>query len=474
MRTPRIVVLGAGVTGLTCAHEIRKLAHAAGREVEVVVLEASGRIGGKILTETKDGVTYEAGPDSFISLKPQGIELARELGLESSLMPSDPAKTDLFVFSRGRLRRLPAGLKLIVPSRLIPFLMTDVLSWLGKLRVGLEPFIPPGSHDVDESLGRFLRRRLGAEALERIAAPLLAGIYAGDPEALSLDSTFPQLREMERQGGLLRSARRKVHGASKAGPAGFSLFVSLRGGMARLTSELHRGLPQGHALLDSPVSRIERRGEFWRVHAKGGTFSAEAVVSALPAHSLAPLMEEEDLELACVLREIPFASTATASLLFEKKGFPRPLNGYGFIVPRGEGKAVTAATFVSTKFPARVPDDKLLLRCFIGGAGREEPALEGEAEIAKRARAELAEILVLGRTAPVESRIYRWPSANPQYTVGHALRLRRIDSCLKGHRGLILAGCSYRGVGIPDCIQSGKAAAAKALAALDSKQAAVV
>lgn len=473
MRQSRIVVLGAGVTGLTCAHEIQKKAKASGNAVEVVVLEASGRVGGKILTEVKGGVTYEAGPDSFISLKPQGLELARELGLESSLMPSDPRHTDLFVYSRGKMRRMPAGLKLVVPSRLIPFLMTDVLSWLGKLRVGLEPFIPAGSSEVDESLGQFLRRRLGREALERIAAPLLAGIYAGDPEALSLDSTFPQLREMERQGGLIRSARRKVAGGAKASK-GFSMFVSLRGGMTRMTDELCRGLPDGHVVLDSPVTRIERRGDFWRVHAKGGTFTADAVVSTLPAHALAGVLEEEDLELACVLREIPFASTATASLLYGRKGFPRQLNGYGFIVPRTEGKAISAATYVSSKFPSRVPDGKVLVRAFIGGAGREGPALQAEPGIASLARTELTEMLSLGKTSPEHVQVYRWPTSNPQYTVGHALRLKRIESCVKGHRGLVLAGCSYRGVGIPDCIQSGRAAAAKALAALESKQAAVV
>lgn len=432
--------------------------------MEVLVLEASGRVGGKVRTELRDGLVFEAGADSFITAKPEILDLAGELGLSEELVKTHPSRRAVYVYSGGRLLPLPNGTGLL-PARLWPFLRSELLSWEGKARVALEYLLPPAEGEQDESLARFVRRRLGPEALEKIAGPLLAGIYAGDPEQMSLESTFPQLKEMERRGGLLRTLWKK----KALPPSDHSLFMTFRGGLSRLIEALALGLPPRTVRTQTEVAALRREGALWRAQTSAGAFPADAVISALPANVLAGIVSDLDFELSCVLREIPFVSTATVSFVYEGKGFPDPLDGFGFLVPRSEGLKLSAATYTSTKFPGRAPPGLVLIRCFLGGAGREEIAEAEEDAVARTARKELAQILRLGDRHPRMTRVARWIKANPQYTVGHGLRLRRIESCLQGHRGLFLAGCSYEGVGLPDCVRSGRAAAAKAWSAVLSR-----
>lgn len=452
----RVAVLGAGITGLTAAYELHSLARKRGRTLEVSILEAGPGAGGKVVTKRVDGLILEGGPDSFLA-KPSAMDLIKELGLSGELVESDVRHQWVYVYSRGRLRRLPAGMNLIAPSRMLPFVFSDLISWKGKFRAVLEPWVKPSDDLADESLADFVRRRLGPEVLDVIAAPLLSGIFAGDAEAMSLASTFPQLRDMEKKGGLLRSARALAQPAAKRG-----MFVTLKGGLSRLTETLLAKLPPETLKPQTRVLGLSRRGSVWNIRTDKGVLEAQAVISTLPASSLADVTADLDGELSNVLREIPFASTGTVSLAYDAKDLPAPWQGFGFLVPRSEGKAITAATFTSNKFPGRVPEGRVLIRCFLGGAGRDPDSVSGEASMVKRVREELSEILGL-RAEPKLAEARRWPAANPQYNVGHALRLDRIDSCLKGHPGLFAAGCSYRGVGLPDCIASGRSAAAAAL-----------
>ena len=468
---PKIAVLGAGITGLTAAYELQRRAEKERRKVEIVVLEGSSRIGGKIQTETREGAVIEAGPDSFITTKPWAVELVRELGLEGELVKTSQGPNTVFVCHQGKLRALPDGMSLL-PTKLAPFLMSDLMSWGGKLRLLGEIWAPIETGGQDESLARFVRRRLGDEALDLVIGPMLAGIYAGDAEQLSLRSTFPQLKDMEASGGLLRSMW-----AARARPPGadLSMFVTLRGGMSRLVEALVARLPAGTVRTSQMIQSLRRKSGQWQIQTPAGLIAADAVVSALPANQLSKIVADHDLELSCVLGEIPFVSTATVSTLYEQQGFPHALDGFGFLVPKRENRSVTAATFSSKKFPGRAAEGSVLIRSFLGGAGREGPAeADDDTQIARAARHDLRELLGLGERHPKLTRTFRFPKANPQYTVGHSLRLRRIDSCLQGHQNLALAGCSYHGVGLPDCVKSGRDAAAKVWRALPSGAAAGV
>lgn len=467
-RPRRVVILGAGITGLCAAYELVERAKRERRGVEISVLEASNRIGGKVASESREGAVLEGGPDSFITSKPDALALVKELGLSGELLKTNPDHKTIFVLSGGRLIPLPNGVNL-VPTRILPFLTSELISWKGKLRMGLEWFIGPENGGQDESLGDFTRRRLGQEALDKIVGPMLGGIYAGDPDRMSLESTFPQLKDMERRGGLMRSM---WSSPARAASTETTLFMTLKGGLGRLIEALALRLPAQTVRTGASVAVLRRRGSQWEIGTRAGEkIMADSVISALPANALAETVEDLDPELAAVLREIPFVSTATASFVYDAAGFPDPLDGFGFLVPRSEGKQVTAATYTSTKFPGRAPAGQVLIRCFLGGAGREEAAEGDDALAARAARNELRDILKLGERHPRATKVTRWVKANPQYTVGHALRLRRIESCLQGHPGLILAGCSYKGVGLPDCVRSGRQAASAALRAASGRPA---
>jgi oxygen-dependent protoporphyrinogen oxidase len=472
--TPRkVVVIGGGITGLVAARELFRVSVKVRRPVEVVVLEASPRLGGKVRTETVDGAVVETGPDSFVTLKPDALELVRELGLEHELIPTGPEAT-VSVLKNGRLLPMPAGMQLVSPTKLIPFAFSPLFSWGAKLRMALEPLVPARRGTDDESLADFTRRRLGAEALDSLVAPMLAGIFAGDPEKMSARSTFPQLLEMEKRGGLARSLW--FGGGKKKGPPrreGFSTFMTLKSGLSGLIEALAKSLPDGCVRLDCPATAVRRREGRWEVVTPQGTLEADAVIAAAPAPAFADSVEGQDPELAARLREIPFASTATVTLIYDEKSFPAAPRGFGFLTTRGEGATLTAATYSSTKFPARAPRGRIVIRAFVGGAGREESAEAALMRIESRVREDLDRILVLKGAAPVAAKTTRWIKANPQYNVGHARRLERLGSCLKSHPGLVLAGCSYGGVGIPDCVRSGRRAAEIAMSVQGGKHDAV-
>lgn len=458
----RLLVLGAGITGLAAAFEAVRSAAQERRGVEVTVLEGSERPGGKIRSETLAGSVVETGPDSFITTKPDMLELVRELGLEGELIGTAGPAT-VSVLLGGRLVPMPEGMSLAAPTRLLPFALSPLFTAGAKLRMAVEPLLPARRDKADESLAEFTRRRLGEEALQRLVGPMLAGIYAGDPEKLSVRSTFPQLLEQEKKGGLVRSLW--LGGPKRAAPgAGFTTFMTLKGGLAVVVDALAKALPAGAVKLDHPAQSLRRRGGEWEAVTPRGSFTADAVVCALPAPAAADALEGADPELAHRLREIPFVSTATATYVWDEKALKAVPRGFGLLAPAREGYGLSAATFSSSKFPGRAAPGRVVVRAFVGGAGREEAAEAAVTRVEESARRELDGLLGLGGVKPLASKATRWIKANPQYNVGHGERLERLSSCLKSHPGLVLAGSSYTGVGLPDCVRSGRRAAAQALA----------
>lgn len=449
----KVIVIGGGIAGLVAAFELSKRRH-----VELTVLEAAPRVGGKIKTENLDGQIVESGPDSFITTKPEMVELVRELGLEKDLIPTG-SDSRVSVLVGGKMLPMPSGLNLVAPTRALPFLFSPMFSMKAKLHMALEPLRPPRRDAADESLAEFTRRRLGEEALERLVGPMLAGIYAGDPEKLSVRSTFPQLLEMEKRGGLVRSMWSPMTKAASKRPAGMTTFMTLKGGLTKVVEELRMRLPAGSLKEDCPAQAVRRRDGKWEVVTPNQVFTADAIVAAIPAPQLADAVEGLDPELCMRLREIPFASTATSALIYDAKDVARAPRGFGFLTSRSEGLTVTGATFTSSKFPARAIAGKVVVRAFVGGAGREADAEGAITRLESKVRADLDKTLGLGGAEPVAQKTVRWIKANPQYEVGHQRRLDRLTSCLKSHDGLVLAGASYGGVGLPDCVRSGRRAA---------------
>jgi oxygen-dependent protoporphyrinogen oxidase len=465
-RPRRIAVLGGGLTGLAAAYELRRRSGGRQPQPEIVLFEADTRVGGKIRSERHDGALYESGPESFSLAGPQVMELVRELGLGQEVLHSDPRRRRFLVLSGGRLRLLPEGLARGAPERWWPFLSSGLLSWKGKLRLLAEPFLMAEEGEGDESLTEFFGRRLGPEAVERLVEPILAGGCLGDPARLSVRSMFPHLADLERRGGLLRGWR----GAH----ARTALSVALRGGLSSLPEALGKRLPSGCLRLGAAVTRLARRNGGWEVRTAHSSEPFDGVVCALPAPALAPVLEPLDPELSGILREIPYAAAAVVTLAYERQAFTHPLDAAGLIVPRSEGRRLAEVVFSSSRFPGRAPADLVLLRGCLGGGARGDQAVGEDAAAARIVRAELRDILGLGDAHPRWTRVARWPAAHPQYTIGHALRLRRLESCLQSYPGLILAGESYRGAGLEDCVRSGRLAAAKALVPAGGRAAAGV
>ena len=452
-----VVVIGGGISGLATATRLAERLDPG----SVVLIEGESRLGGKIRTERTDGFVLEGGPDCFLATKPAGVELCRRLGIADRLVGTNPALRRSYVKRAGRLHPLPEGITGLVPSRLMPLLTTGVLSLRGRMRAGLELLVPPRRTAVEESVAEFARRRFGTEAYDWLIEPLLSGIFAGNGEELSLEATFPQLREMElRDGSLLKpllTTRVRARGPS-AVRAG---FVTLPDGLGELVEALATRLTGARVLTGTRVRSVREAvvGRGYRVELSDGRImESDAVVLATPAHASAAMVASLDPDLAGLLRSIPFVSTATVSLAFARAAIPAPLDGSGYVSPRVEGGPLVACTWTSNKFPGRVPPDAVLVRCFVGRAGLDQVVHGEDAVLLDLSREELR--AVHGITAPpLLSRVVRWPGGMPQYTLGHRERLARLAARLTAHPGLQLAGASYRGVGIPDCIASGWAAA---------------
>jgi oxygen-dependent protoporphyrinogen oxidase len=465
-RPARITVVGGGIAGLAAAHRVVELGRESGRPVEVTLLEAGSRLGGTIRTERAEGFLLEAGPDSFISEKPWALALAERIGLGPRLCRTDDRFRRTYVVRGGRLRPLPEGFLLLAPTRAWPVLASRVFSWRGKLRLALDLALPRRRAAGDESLGSFVRRRLGREALERVAQPLVGGIYTADPDRLSVAATMPRFLALEREHrslilGLRRTARRQAVGASGAR---WSLFVTLAGGMEELVAALAARLPAGSVRLGAPVAGLAAAPGGWRVEPlTGPALHADGVILAGPAPLMAPVVKPVDPALAGLLEGIAYASSATIALAYPRPAIRHPLDGFGFVVPRVERRALLACTFSSVKYPGRAPDGVALLRVFLGGAMQAGLLAADDAELRALAHRDVAALLGIAGD-PLLARVWRHPAAMPQYDVGHLDRIAAIEAHLDALPGLALAGGAYQGVGIADCVRSGEAAAERLVA----------
>lgn len=461
----KLVVIGGGVTGLAAAHRAVEVGRERGMGVELTLVEAGARVGGTIATEGADGFLIETGPDSFLSEKPWALALCRRLGVEGELVRTDDRFRKTLVWRRGRLHPLPDGFQLLAPTRFAPFVTSSLFSWRGKLRMALDLVLPRGGGG-DESLGAFVRRRFGREALERVAQPLVAGIYTADPEELSLEATMPRFVELERrERSVIRALWRASRRAPQPGTSGarWSLFVTFRNGMEDLVKALASRLPGPALVLKQRVDALERHGGGWRVLGSNGwKLEADHVIVAAEAHAAGRMLRYVDPALGGLLGQILYASSATVSLGYRRADIPHPLDAFGFVVPRTEARAVLACTFSSVKYPGRAPEGHALLRCFLGGALDEATLALDDATLVGRVRGELRAALGIA-AAPVLARVARHPASMPQYRVGHGALVDALERGVVKLPGLHLAGGAYRGVGIADCVHSGEQAAEQAL-----------
>ncbi len=464
-----VVVIGGGISGLAAALRLVEFREKHGGAFDVRLLEASARLGGVIQSKHRDGFLLESGPDSFISEKPEAIELIKRLGLESHLIETNKAHRRSFIVRNGKLCPVPEGFQLLAPSRFWPFVTSDIFSWMGKARMAMDLLLPRGNTNghADETLAQFVRRRFGQEALERMAQPMIGGIYTADPERLSLRATMPRFLEMENKDrsvilAMWKSARRqnKVETGSTSG-ARYSLFLSLDHGMQMLVERLAAKLPVASIQLNSPVESLSyhQSSTQWCLRVtRGDSINADALCLAIPSFAAAQLLRETDVKLVEELQGIEYASSATVNLAYKREDIPHALDGFGFVVPLLEKRTIIACTFSSVKFSSRAPAGRVLLRAFVGGALQPEMFDLEETEMIDRVRTDLREFLGIEKP-PLFAELKKWSNSMPQYHIGHLERVKRIKERLNLLPGLTLAGNAYAGPGIPDCIRSGETAA---------------
>ncbi|HET9406663.1 MAG TPA: protoporphyrinogen oxidase [Candidatus Sulfotelmatobacter sp.] len=456
----RIAIIGGGISGLSAAFAIEEHRRKTGAAVEYVLYESSSRLGGVLRTEHIDGCVVEAGPDSFITEKPWAADLCRSVGLGDQLIGSSDSDRKTYILVRGRLIPMPDGLMFMVPTKILPTGISPLFSWKTKLRMTRELFHPPRAFDGDESVASMVERHYGAEMVDRLADPLLSGVYGGEAAHLSVRAVLPRFAEMERKYGSLGramlAARKKMRqSSSRSTPP---LFTSLRQGMQHLAESVVARLSPACLLTNTPVSAIQRDADGWLVSAAESSHRFDGVIVALPAAAAANVLRASSSELAAELEAIEYTSSITVGLGYDRNVRQSLPPGFGFLVPRSEGRRMLAATFVHNKFPHRAPEDRALLRCFFAGQNADSASPLTDNEIIAIVRNELQQIVGL-RGEPLFARVYRWKSAMAQYGVGHLERLDRIEHLRQQLPGLALAGNAYRGIGVPDCVRSGQEAA---------------
>lgn len=463
MRRKRVVIVGGGISGLTVAYRLQDLGREEGIPPEITLLEASPRFGGVIQTEFRDGFLLEHGADAFLSEKPWAVRLAKRLEIGNQLIETRNGMRRSFILHQGRLKEVPEGFYLLAPNQIRTLFQMPFLSLPGKLRMACELFIPKDADSMDESVGSFVRRRFGEEALHRIAQPMIGGIYTADPDQLSLKATFPVFREMiAAHGSILRAVGHKKKQMAKetdsaSGPR-YSLFLSFSEGMETLVKTLIAKLSGVSLRSQAPVTKVTY-GHNWEIEIGGReTLECEVLCLAIPAYRSAELLQSLATDIAQGLEEIPYGSVATVNLAYKREDISHLLNGFGFVIPQIENRQLIGCTFSSVKFSNRAPEGSVLFRAFVGGTFQTEALRLDDEKLGKTVVEELSQILGIKRP-PLFVSVARYPRGMPQYRVGHLERMESLEQRIKSYDGLYLTGNAFRGVGIPDCIHQAESTA---------------
>lgn len=485
--TKHVIVIGAGIAGLTAAWTLKR-ARDAGADLDFCVLEATGRVGGQLWTDREGGLVADGGSDSYLTAKPAIKRLATELGIEQDICGTNEDNKGTYLVKKGKLVELPDGIMLFAPTKILPMATTRLYSWPAKFRM-LGDLIKPRKKQPtgtleDESIAALVTRRLGRACLDCLAEPLVGGVNGSDVDTMSTLATYPQLLEMERDyGSLIRGflAQRKRNEAQakarphKPGTPRWTFFSSFNGGMQTITDALAAGIGRERIMLKTRATELARTedGRYQLTVSGVGLpdgkrqLSADAVISAAPAWAVAGMLEDLAPRVASILEAIPFSSCATIVLAFKEADAPFKKNWHGVLSPDIEKQAVTGISLVSSKWNGRAAQGTVLLRGFVGGARDPEALDYSDQQLIEITRESFINLLGLSKSArPTYARVFRFPRSMPQYTVGHLDRMAQLDALLADERGLALAGAAYRGVGVPNCLESGEAAAAKVLADL--------
>ncbi len=466
----RVAIVGGGIAGLAAAYELEK-SRAAGTQVEYTLYEERARLGGSLASEIVGGAVLERGPDSFLTEKPAAAELCRELGLGSELIPSNDAARKTYIVVRNRLVAIPDGLMFMVPTKLVPTALTRLFGLRTKIRMGLELLDPPRSSGGDESVAALVRRHFGQEAVDRLVDPLLSGIYGGDAEQLSAQTVLPRMVEMETKYGSLTRGMLAAHkrmramtkDSSKTRKGGAAIFTALRGGMSQLVDALVARIDGAGLLKGTPVAAIGKTAGGWVLDAGQKHEQYDTLIIAAPAWAAGSLLAPVDANLGTELCGIPYSSSITVNLVYDEAKIGALPEGFGFLVPAVEGRAMLACTFVHRKFLGRTPPGKAVFRAFLGGMNGEALLAESDETLVDTVRREMAAILgakvFSAAIEPEHVQVTRWRRAMAQYAVGHKERMTRIGERVKALPGLRLVGNAYDGIGVPDCIRLGRQAA---------------
>jgi protoporphyrinogen/coproporphyrinogen III oxidase len=452
----RIAIIGGGIAGLSAAYYLEK-ARQAGANLQWTLFEKSDRLGGVIQTERRNGFVLEAGPDSFLSAKPEAARLCAELGIGDQLISSNDAGRRTYILVNGRLVAIPPGLEFMVPTRVWPMVTTPLFSFTTKLRMVRELLTAARKDAADESVADFVRRHFGQQMVERVAEPLLAGVYGGNVAELSVRSVLPRFAEMEREhGSLVRATLRAKRTAPARGGKPQPLFTSLRNGMQQMVEALAGALPQSSIRLGQAELHVRPMNDDWQVETTSSVLvdRFQEVVLAVPAPAAAAILRQFHPALIEGLKRIQYTSSVAVALAYDEAALPP---GHGFLVPRSEGRKIMACTFVHKKFPHRAPEGKKMLRCFFSSSRMPDLLTYSDESLQQIARQELKEILGIG-AEPTFARTFRWERAMAQYETGHLARVAEMEKILAGAPGFHLIGNSFYGIGVPDCIKTARQA----------------
>lgn len=448
----RVAIVGGGIAGLSAAYELER-SRRNGAKISYELFEATERLGGVLRTERHDDFIIELGAEAWLSEKPAARELCRDLGIEDQLIGSNDAQRKTYILANNRMVALPEGIFFVVPASKAAA-EWELFSAASRKKIAEERDFKSQHKDTDDSVASFVERHFGAEAVERLADPMLAGIYGGAAERLSARAVLPRMVEIEQtQGSLVRAFEGKVEGS---GASAQPLFTTLTDGMKALVEKLAATLERKNIFLNQPAQTIRLSSETWEVKTTKGASGFDSVVCALPAYAAAQLLQSATPELASELAGIEYSSSVAVALAYRR---PQQVPaGFGFLVPRNQKRRLMACTFVHQKFSGRAPNDGVLLRAFFGGVRDPEVLELSNAELTELAQKEVRSILRV-TAKPSFTRVQRWPRSMPQYNVGHLDRVARIERLAGAFPGLKLIGSAYHGVGVPDCIAGARQAA---------------